>query len=173
MNKKTKTLLIVAVVAVAGYLAFRWYQNRKAQQGAAEQSPTGAFGTNLNSVAPELIGGSTGPSVGPVLSSPVSITLNETSAQTAPVEPGDEDTQMGVNDTDASNPMKRQRASAGQQGEQDRSPGVTEGVGSIPGKNPKTIKTPLRQQTDVIHPTTAKHKKAAPAKRTHTPMKAK
>jgi hypothetical protein len=84
--KNTKTLLIIAAVAVAAYLGYRWYENKKAN-ASGTNSPTGALGTNLNSVAPELVGGSTGPSVGPALSSPVNITLNENVAP-PPVDQG-------------------------------------------------------------------------------------
>lgn len=74
MNKNTKILLIVAAVAVAGYLGWRWWQGRKAA-GGDTSSPTGSFGTNLNSVAPELVGGSSGPTAGPAVDLPVNITL--------------------------------------------------------------------------------------------------
>jgi hypothetical protein len=76
MPKNTRSLLLLGALAVAAYLAYRWYESKKA--AAAGGSPTGALGTNLNSVAPELIGGSSGPSVGPALSAPVNITLSET-----------------------------------------------------------------------------------------------
>lgn len=61
MNKRTRTILIVIGVAVAAYLAYRWYTNR---QSSATNSPTGSLGTNLNSIAPELVAGSTGPTSG-------------------------------------------------------------------------------------------------------------
>lgn len=86
MNKRTAIVLAaVAGVVVIGYVVYRWYQSR-----AASNSPTGSVGTNLNSIAPELVGGSSGPSVGPALSAPVNITLNETSpaASQAPINPG-------------------------------------------------------------------------------------
>lgn len=70
-------LLIVALAAAGIYLAIRWYENRKAAENGTAQGGAG-LGTNLNSVAPELIGGSTGPSIGPALSTP--ITINVTSS---------------------------------------------------------------------------------------------
>lgn len=61
MSKRTRTILIVIGLAVAAYLAYRWYQNK---QSGGTNSPTGGLGTNLNSIAPELVGGATGPSSG-------------------------------------------------------------------------------------------------------------
>lgn len=62
MSKRTRTILIVIGVAVAAYLAYRWYSNRNS--GSPVNSPTGSLGTNLNSIAPELVAGSTGPTSG-------------------------------------------------------------------------------------------------------------
>jgi hypothetical protein len=59
MDKKAKTTLILAGVAVAAYLAYRWYMNKQ-----ANSQSTGQLGSNLNSVAPALIGGSSGPTSG-------------------------------------------------------------------------------------------------------------
>jgi|SRR5579859_2072327 len=59
MDAKQKKLLIIGAVAVAAYLAYRWYQNRQ-----QNNTGSGQLGTNLNSVAPALIGGSSGPSSG-------------------------------------------------------------------------------------------------------------
>lgn len=75
LKKEHKVIIGVAVLAVAAYFAWRWWQNRQAANDA--NSPTGSFGTNLNSVAPELVGGSSGPSVGPAVALPVNITLVE------------------------------------------------------------------------------------------------
>lgn len=75
MDKRAKTVIILAVVAVAGYMVYRYYKNKQA--GGADNSPTGSLGTNLNSVAPELVGGSAGPAVGPAVSMPLNITLTE------------------------------------------------------------------------------------------------
>jgi hypothetical protein len=59
MDKKQKTTLILAVVAVAVYLAYRWYENKQsANQGTTQ------LGSNLNSIAPALIAGSSGPTSG-------------------------------------------------------------------------------------------------------------
>jgi hypothetical protein len=76
MSKQAKTILIVAVIAAAAYLAYAWYKNKKAQQGTSSSGQ----GTNLNSVAPELIGGSTGPAVGPSVEVPITITLTDSSS---------------------------------------------------------------------------------------------
>lgn len=59
LKKEAKTTLILAAVAVAAYLGYRWYMNKQ----AANQG-SGSLGSNLNSVAPALIGGSTGPTSG-------------------------------------------------------------------------------------------------------------
>lgn len=56
MDKRLKTGLILAGIAVAAYLAYRWYQNR--------QSNSQGLGANLNSATPELVAGSSGPSSG-------------------------------------------------------------------------------------------------------------
>jgi hypothetical protein len=80
VNKTTKTLLWVAVAAVAAYLAYRWYQNKKSTAG--QQGTSASLGSNLNSEAPELIGGSqaAGTQVQPVLSVPVDVSISESSS---------------------------------------------------------------------------------------------
>lgn len=102
MNKQRVALTVaaVALVAAIGYVAYRWYQARKSAPGG------GQLGTNLNSVAPELVGGSSGPEVGPAVQLPVNITLNETSP--APVPQGPEREMMGVNAQTANSPLYRQ-----------------------------------------------------------------
>jgi hypothetical protein len=77
VDKRLKIALIIGLAAIAGYVAIRWYEGRKAAQDGSTGSGTG-LGSNLNSLAPELIGGSTGPSIGPALSTP--ITINVTSS---------------------------------------------------------------------------------------------
>jgi|SRR5215472_14210067 len=83
MTANRKHLILVAgsaiVAAIVVYVAYRWYQARQGNQ-------VGGLGTNLNSVAPELVGGSTGPSVGPALNTPITITLNEAASSTAAAE---------------------------------------------------------------------------------------
>lgn len=59
LDAKQKKLLLIGAVAVAAYLAYRWYQSRQQSNNSS-----GQLGTNLNSVAPALIGGSSGPSSG-------------------------------------------------------------------------------------------------------------
>lgn len=56
MNPRLRTALIIAGIAVAAYLGYRWWQNR---QGSSQ-----GLGANLNSVAPEMVAGSTGPESG-------------------------------------------------------------------------------------------------------------
>ena len=77
MNKNVRTVIVVGVLAVGAYLLYKWYMNRQAAastgQGAVSQ-----LGSNLNSLAPELVGGSSGPSSGPQVTMPVNITLTET-----------------------------------------------------------------------------------------------
>lgn len=75
MDKRLKIGLIVVVVAIVAYLTYRWWLGRQ----STIQSPTQSFGTNLNSVAPELVGGSAGPSVGsaPAVSLPVTVNITD------------------------------------------------------------------------------------------------
>lgn len=56
MNPKLKTALIIAGLAVAAYLGYRWWENRS--------GGSSGLGANLNSAAPELIAGSSGPDSG-------------------------------------------------------------------------------------------------------------
>lgn len=56
-----RTILIIGGLAVVAYFVYRWYVN---QQSGSTNSPTGSLGTNLNSIAPELVAGSTGPTSG-------------------------------------------------------------------------------------------------------------
>jgi len=75
-------------------LAWRLYQNYKANQIDGGGAPQ--LGTNLNSIAPELVGGSSGPAVSPAVNTPVSITITdnrsiqaqEPEAPNTPVIPG-------------------------------------------------------------------------------------
>lgn len=93
MKKSTKILIFVGVAAVVLYFGIRWYENRKAAQlGNAQGGAPGGLGTNLNSVAPELIGGSTGPSIGPAVSTPITITIDQRDSD-------------GRNDREGGNPL--------------------------------------------------------------------
>jgi hypothetical protein len=76
MDRRTKIILVVGALIVAGYIAWRYYESKKNN----ESSGTGQLGSNLNSVAPELIGGSTGPSLGPAVSLPININLTTSEA---------------------------------------------------------------------------------------------
>lgn len=75
MDKRLKIGLIVVVVAIVAYMTYKWWLGRQ----STIQSPTQSFGTNLNSVAPELVGGSAGPSVGsaPAVSLPVTVNITD------------------------------------------------------------------------------------------------
>lgn len=84
MNKTLKTVLIVAAIAVAAFLAWRFISGRKSAGNGNAVAPGGS--TDLNSVAPELVGGSSGPSVGPAVQLPVNITLQENTAPPPQVE---------------------------------------------------------------------------------------
>jgi hypothetical protein len=80
--KSSRTLLIVMVGAVAFYLLYRYMKSKD-----TSNSGTGVLGSNLNSVAPDLVGGSTGPELGPAVSLPINITLNDTSSMSSQNEP--------------------------------------------------------------------------------------
>lgn len=80
MSAKTWiTLAIVAALAIGGWFLWHWWQAYQAQGGGNL-----GLGTNLNSVAPELVGGSAGPQVQPAVSLPVNITLSESVASAQP-----------------------------------------------------------------------------------------
>jgi hypothetical protein len=82
--KQSKTLLIIAAVVIGGWAVYKLYQNWKAN-GGTFGGTFGQLGTNLNSIAPELVGGSQGPQAGPGVNMPVNITLTEqTSSQEPP-----------------------------------------------------------------------------------------
>lgn len=84
-DKTIKTLILVAVLAGGAYLAYRWYENYKTGQsgGGVPQ-----LGTNLNSIAPYLVGGSSGPAVAPAVNTPVNITITESSTSKMPALDG-------------------------------------------------------------------------------------
>lgn len=114
-DKTLKTLILVAVLAGGIYLAWRFYQNYKAGQlgGGVPQ-----LGTNLNSVAPELVGGSAGPSVAPVVNTPVNVTITQDTRSTMPETPNtpmipagaSSDNPMGA---DTNNPVSNATADTG------------------------------------------------------------
>jgi hypothetical protein len=78
-SKTMWTLLIVAAFVIGAYFLYQWWKKYQAQNGGSF-----SLGTNLNSVAPELIGGSSGPQVQPAVSLPVNITLTETTSSPQP-----------------------------------------------------------------------------------------
>lgn len=69
MSKRTKIILIVLALAAAAYLVYRWYENNQANSttgntGLSSGTSGDSLGSNLNSVAPELAAGSSGPDSG-------------------------------------------------------------------------------------------------------------
>lgn len=88
---KKHAVLIVIGLAVVAYFVWRWWSNRQSSNGD-NVAPGGS--TDLNSVAPELVGGSSGPAIGPAVSLPVNITLTE-QADTAPKPQVDDDDMKG------------------------------------------------------------------------------
>src|SRR5215831_5635703 len=58
MAKSMKTTLLWFGIAVLAGIAYLWWKNRQANSGI--NSPTGSLGTNLNSMAPILMGSSSG-----------------------------------------------------------------------------------------------------------------
>lgn len=110
MKKNAKVALWVAGLALAAYFAYRWWQHRQAGQ---DSSPTGSLGTNLNSVAPELVGGSSGPSVGPAVSMPLNITLSQPQPPSSVMPDNDHDGDMDSDDHEhRHHPIHRQRHAA-------------------------------------------------------------
>jgi len=102
MTRKNLFIVIgITAVIVIGYVGWRWWQAR--QSG---NSPTASFGTNLNSVAPEMVGGSSGPAVAPAVNTPINITVTESTA--APPEMNGANEMQGVNARTPNNPMTRQ-----------------------------------------------------------------
>lgn len=73
--KKVPTPVWIALAAVAAYLGYKWWHNRQSQ-GLGPGVPQ--LGTNLNSIAPELIGGSAGPNSGLTYNeAPINVTLTQ------------------------------------------------------------------------------------------------
>lgn len=92
MHKHMKLFLIGLAAAIVAFFVWRWWTNRQSNNSGDNVAPGGS--TDLNSVAPELIGGSSGPNVGPAVSLPVNITLTE-QADTAPKPQVDGDDMEG------------------------------------------------------------------------------
>lgn len=113
-DKTLKTLILVVVLAGGAYLAWRFYQNYKAgQTGGVPQ-----LGTNLNSIAPELVGGSAGPSVAPVISTPVNVTITQDTRAQMPDTPNVTMIPAGSSDNsplgaDINNPLGAANADTG------------------------------------------------------------
>lgn len=110
MNKNLRIVLILAAVAGVAYVAYRWYEAKVAASGTG--LATGQLGTNLNSIAPELVGGSEagGTQVAPAVSVPVNITMSSSSTMPAlngppdsMMQPLNQTTPNGVQNSDGSN----------------------------------------------------------------------
>lgn len=108
MNKKWMIIGLVALAAVAVYLFLRSRSKSAGSDEGNEVAPGGS--TDLNSVAPELVGGSSGPTVGPAVQLPVNITLTEQAAN-AP-KPQKEDREMESGAGIKMNPIQRQANSS-------------------------------------------------------------
>lgn len=112
MKKNTKTLIIAGVLVIAGYIAWRLYQNYKANQPGG-----GQLGTNLNSIAPELVGGSSGPVAQPAFNVPVNISVSSSSPAPQPETPDAGDTMIPANATSSyggsANALTQQSDAAG------------------------------------------------------------
>lgn len=83
--KSSHTWIIAGVAAVAVFLAWRWWQQYQAAQPGG-----GQLGTNLNSIAPELVGGSQGPTAQPAFNVPVNITVSSSSPPPEAPDRGDQ-----------------------------------------------------------------------------------
>lgn len=105
MNKKWVIIGLVALAALAVYLFLR--SRSSASAGSDEGNEVAPGGsTDLNSVAPELVGGSSGPTVNPAVQLPVNITLTEQAAN-AP-KPQKQDVDMTPGKGIQANPIQRQ-----------------------------------------------------------------
>lgn len=114
MSKNMKTTLLLASVAVALYLGWRWYENRQATSSSDTGNVTGTLGSNLNSIAPDLVGGSTGPTVQPAVSVPVTVQYTEDMSSQMPQQDGS----PMLNPALQNNPVLTQAEQAAQQSDQ-------------------------------------------------------
>lgn len=137
MNKNLKVLLALGVIAGLAYVLYRWYEARVSASGTGQASGggilggTGSLGTNLNSVAPELIGGSEagGTKVAPAVDVPVNITMS--SSSTIPAQTGLPDSSMQpLNNTTAS-PLGYQNTAAGAAADQGTTASDVNGNGDM------------------------------------------
>lgn len=100
-----RRLLIFGLIAVAAFLAWRMFEGYRASAGSSDSNAPESLGTNLNSTAPELVGGSQGPEAGPAVQMP--LTINLTTTDTAPPPDGSGPPQHGGGKSP--NPVHRQR----------------------------------------------------------------
>ena len=82
MDKRTKVGLLIGVLAVAAYIAWKLWQGKQAGQSASDNTngaSTSGTGSNLNSVAPELVAGATagGTNAAPGAVIPVNVTVEQ------------------------------------------------------------------------------------------------
>lgn len=103
--------LIAGVVLLIAAGVFLYLRSRNNKEETNEDTGAVAPGgsSNLNSVAPELVGGPSGPDVSPTLSLPVNITLNEESKAPKPQVLG---TPMQPGARQGTVPTNRQREAA-------------------------------------------------------------
>ena len=104
MNRKLLIGIAIAVIVIAGVLYLR--SRRAASADSDAVAPGGS--TDLNSVAPELIGGPSGPNITPAVSLPVNITLTEQASQAPPPKVIGPPMESGERQ-DVVNPVQRQR----------------------------------------------------------------
>lgn len=136
MTKKEKIYIGIAAGAIAAYFIVVWWRNHMTAQNSTGSGPTGSLGSNLNSVAPELVGGSSGPSVGPALSVPVNITLTSTE----PPESAGNVAMQGVN---AMTPSSLARANPPASSSSGTDAGTVTSTGAA---SPPPGRTPVRRQ---------------------------
>lgn len=85
MSKNARMWVIIGAIAVTLYLGYKIYQNY------TMNSPGGGpLGTNLNSIAPELVGGSQGPVAQPAFNVPVNINVSSTAPPPETPDSGDQ-----------------------------------------------------------------------------------
>lgn len=110
MKLSKKTWIIIGVVALLAGAAFLFLRSRSGQTTDDEGNEVAPGGSaDLNSVAPELVGGSSGPVVGPAVSLPVNITLTEQASQAPKPQVLGPDMDSGPRPDMNMNPVHRQR----------------------------------------------------------------
>lgn len=119
MSKRTKVLVIVAVLAVAVYLGYRYLKSQQSGDGSGDggQNPEG-LGSNLNSPAP-LDALNAAPSVGPAVSIPLSVSITHSDQKSVTDEAANPYSNM-VGRPPVTSPLVRGRNSPGAMGRASR-----------------------------------------------------